>query len=385
VDSMFYNSGLSVDNYDNLLIGWAEQSLESGLIFNAENSQYCQGGAARDSLISKFNWIITDGGLEADAPVPDIATLSDVIAECEVSSLTSPTANDCVGIITGTHDATLPIIEKDTTIVTWTYDDGHGNTSTQLQYVIIKDVTAPVPGMTNLPNVIAECEVTKLVVPKATDNCSDTVYVSHDASLPITDQGTTFVTWTFDDGNGNTSTQLQNVIIEDKTAPAIACVEDKEIVIEGDTYTIQGTGFDPVNINDNCAIASVSNDLNNEESLAGAELPVGTNTITWTITDNAGNSSSCTFDVVVSKSTSLQLHQTGAIEIYPNPAKDYVIINGINDNTVLISFYSAKGNMVYSENVYGNHKVDVSAYESGLYFLQIKHANHVETLKLIIE
>ncbi len=40
---------------------------------------------------------------------------------------------------------------------------------------------------------------------------------SHDATLPITTQGTTVITWTYDDGNGNTATQTQNVVITPTT------------------------------------------------------------------------------------------------------------------------------------------------------------------------
>ncbi len=78
------------------------------------------------------------------APVPDLGSLTDVTAECTVTSLTAPTATDnCVGSVTGTHNATLPLTGEGTTVVTWTYDDGNGNTSTQNQNVIIDDVTAP--------------------------------------------------------------------------------------------------------------------------------------------------------------------------------------------------------------------------------------------------
>ena len=41
-------------------------------------------------------------------------------------------------------------------------------------------------------------------------------------SFPITAQGTTVVTWTFNDGNGNSVTANQNVIIDDTVAPICA-------------------------------------------------------------------------------------------------------------------------------------------------------------------
>ncbi|RKF03177.1 gliding motility-associated-like protein [Tenacibaculum lutimaris] len=159
------------------------------------------------------------------APVADTATLSDITAECEVTSLTAPTATDnCVGGITGTTTTSFPITTQGTTEVTWTYNDGNGNTSTQIQKVVIKDVTAPVADTATLSDITAECEVTSLTAPTATDNCVGGITGTTTTSFPITTQGTTEVTWTYNDGNGNTSTQIQKVVIKDVTAPVINLV-----------------------------------------------------------------------------------------------------------------------------------------------------------------
>jgi surface protein len=65
-------SGISTDNYDNILIGWSEQALQSDVQFGAANINYCNGAAARQSIIDTFGWIITDGGLDcATAGVED--------------------------------------------------------------------------------------------------------------------------------------------------------------------------------------------------------------------------------------------------------------------------------------------------------------------------
>lgn len=64
VDFMFDGVALSTGNYDNLLIGWASlPSLQTGLHFNAGNSQYCAGNAARDILLgSPHFWDVNDAG-----------------------------------------------------------------------------------------------------------------------------------------------------------------------------------------------------------------------------------------------------------------------------------------------------------------------------------
>lgn len=148
------------------------------------------------------------------APVPALSSLSDVTASCEVTSLTAPTASDaCMGTITASHNATLPLTSQGTTSVTWTYDDGNGNSSTQTQNVIIDDVTAPVPNVSSLPDLTATCELTSMTPTTAADECSGNIVGTNDAVLPITFVGTTFVTWTYMDGEGNSSSQIQNVII----------------------------------------------------------------------------------------------------------------------------------------------------------------------------
>ena len=71
MDYMFANSGISQTNYDNLLVGWSGQQLQSSVIFDGGNSQFCLGEDARQKLIDDFGWIITDGGKAADCPDPN--------------------------------------------------------------------------------------------------------------------------------------------------------------------------------------------------------------------------------------------------------------------------------------------------------------------------
>ena len=234
--------------------------------------------------------VITD----TTAPVADIATLADVTAECEVIALTDPTATDnCGGLVTVTNDATLPITAQGTTVVTWTYTDAQGNSSTQTQDVVITDTTAPVADIATLADVTAECEVTALTDPTATDNCGGLVTVTNDATLPITAQGTTVVTWTYTDAQGNSSTQTQDVVITDTTAPVADIATLADVTAECEVIALT----DPT-ATDNCGgLVTVTND---------ATLPItaqGTTVVTWTYTDAQGNSSTQTQDVVITDTT----------------------------------------------------------------------------------
>lgn len=144
---------------------------------------------------------------------PDVASLPNLTGECSVNAPTAPTAtNDCGTGVNGVPNVSFPITTQGTTVVTWTYNDGMGNSTTQAQNVVITDVTAPVPDVTQLPDLTNQCQATSFVAPTATDNCGGTITGTTTASAPITTPGTSTITWTFDDGNGNTSTQTQNVI-----------------------------------------------------------------------------------------------------------------------------------------------------------------------------
>jgi surface protein len=64
MSQMLNFSGLSKDNYDSMLIEWSEQDVQSNVPFGARGVNYCNGEAARQSLIDNKNWTIEDAGLD---------------------------------------------------------------------------------------------------------------------------------------------------------------------------------------------------------------------------------------------------------------------------------------------------------------------------------
>ncbi|MGQ8335228.1 DUF11 domain-containing protein, partial [Sunxiuqinia sp. A32] len=107
---------------------------------------------------------ISDG----EAPVADVASLPDLTGECGVTVSVAPTATDnCEGTITGTTTDPTTYSTQGTYSISWTYDDGNGNTSTQSQTVIVDDTTAPVADVASLPDLTGECGVTVSVAPTA--------------------------------------------------------------------------------------------------------------------------------------------------------------------------------------------------------------------------
>ena len=60
--SMFETSGLSKSNYDKILEGWSQLTLQNNVSFGAQGVEYCNGSDDRQSIIDNFSWTITDAG-----------------------------------------------------------------------------------------------------------------------------------------------------------------------------------------------------------------------------------------------------------------------------------------------------------------------------------
>jgi len=75
MDDMFKNVTLSTPNYDSLLIGWNDLTLQPNITFNGGNSKYCSVAAtnARSNMINNDGWTISDGGT---CTIPSCTNLS---------------------------------------------------------------------------------------------------------------------------------------------------------------------------------------------------------------------------------------------------------------------------------------------------------------------
>jgi hypothetical protein len=134
-----------------------------------------------------------------DVTPPITPTLANVnVGQCSGTPVAPTTTDACAGTITGTTLTVFPITAQGTTIVTWTFNDGNGNSTTANQNVIVDDVTKPVKP--TLSDVTGECTATA-VAPTTTDVCKGTITGTTTDPLTYTTQGTHVITWTFDDGS----------------------------------------------------------------------------------------------------------------------------------------------------------------------------------------
>lgn len=100
------------------------------------------------------------------------------------------------------------------------------------------------------------------------------------------------------------------------------------------------------------------------------------------------------FKIITLKNSTVNVHSIGNqienIEVYPNPAKDFIQIKSNNFATGdVISINSIAGNTIKSIEVADNksiQKIGVNELKSGIYFVTIKrNAQVVETKKLIVK
>ena len=78
---------------------------------------------------------------------------------------------------------------------------------------------------------------------------------------------------------------------------SITCAANVSVNTDAGVCETQVTMGSP-STSDNCSVASVVNDYNGTSD-ASDVYPLGTTTVTWTVTDGSGNTTSCTQDVTV--------------------------------------------------------------------------------------
>ena len=223
---------------------------------------------------------------DVTAPIPDVSTLPAITQECSVS-LSPPTATDnCSGQISGATDDLTVYDSPGTYIVNWTYTDGDGNSTPQQQTVtVLADTTAPVPDAPTLPTVTGECAATVTTVPTATDNCRGVIDATTTDPLTYTAQGTFTVTWRFNDGNGNETTQTQTVIVDDVTAPTIDAPADAAYQCAAN---VPAANPADATASDNCGAPTITV-TQTDNGGAGSPASPLVITRTFTATDAGGN------------------------------------------------------------------------------------------------
>ncbi len=123
---------------------------------------------------------------------------------------------------------------------------------------------------------------------------------------------------------------------------------------------------------------------------SGSNFPIGTTTNTFVVTDVAGNSVSCSFDVIVNEVlsvTSFSL-ETG-ITMFPNPATSSLILkntsNDILDNATIYDINGRTISTVSFNTTLEDKTIDVSNFTSGLYLVKLEGSSGNSVVKRFIK
>lgn len=259
--------------------------------------EYTATDAAGNNTIGQFTITVNDTENPLITAPADITTSADNGFCSANPALGTPTASDNCGIANIANDApaSFPV---GTTIVTWTVTDLSGNTGTDTQEVTVVDDTNPIivdlPANIEVVNDANECgAIVSWTPPTVNDNCpgatvDQTAGLANGSLFPV---GVTIIEYTATDASGNQSSGTFTVTVIDDENPTI--IPPADVTVSANNFcTAMNVALGTPTTDDNCAVVLVTND-------APSIYALGTTTVTWTVTDAAGNQATATQDVTV--------------------------------------------------------------------------------------
>lgn len=256
-------------------------------------------------LSSECSFTITVVGVVPVITCPDNITMNAAAGTCAAN--VNFAATETVGIPTSTIIYTInenPVVSGasfpvGTTTVVATATNAVGSSSCSFTVTVVDNqnptITAPENVQANNSAGLCTGTVT-LGIPVTADNCG-VASVTNDAPVTgIFPVGSTTVTWTVTDIHGNKAAATQTVVIVDNEKPTISVTN---VSVNNDAGKCGATvSIAQPETADNCGVASVAGVRSDNASLS-ADYPVGTTTITWTVTDIHGNHATTTQTIVV--------------------------------------------------------------------------------------
>ncbi|WP_449406382.1 HYR-like domain-containing protein, partial [Paucihalobacter ruber] len=240
---------------------------------------------------------------DTTAPAFVEALPADATVECDaVPTADTLTATDNCGDATVTFNETITegaCAGEFTVVRTWTATDECGNETSHSQTITVQDNTAPTFVEALPADATVECDaVPTAETLTATDNCGDATVTFNETITEGACAGefTVVRTWTATDECGNETSHSQTITVQDNTAPTIDNSNLENINIECgitpegtlEAWLLNNAG---ATATDTCGNVTWSNDFGANTELDCAN---GAITVTFTATDECGNSATTT-------------------------------------------------------------------------------------------
>jgi M6 family metalloprotease-like protein len=270
---------------------------------------------------------ISVANISDSAPVMTADLSANVAPTCAISAPAASCAGVAVGFVS---DSTDP----DGAIVSWAWDFGDGGASIEANpshafaaggYTVVLSVTDDDGATSTCAQGIAVADDPLTVICPAdisvaadrgrcqatldpgqavgTDDCGTPVVTGQRSDgLALTDPypvGTTIITWTAIDAGGQTAVCQQKITVADVEAPVITACPANAKAVAGATCTAKLPKLvNQVQATDNCTATLTIIQTPDERTV----LPVGIYPVTFTVTDQAGNSATCMCTVTITGS-----------------------------------------------------------------------------------
>lgn len=236
---------------------------------------------------------------------PGATSCGTVVNDATLGTATATDNCPNIGAIQRTGVPTGNSFPVGTTTITYSVTDANGNSNSATQTVTVIDNTVPVitppanvtaytgAGATSCGTVVNDATIG---TPSATDNCPNVGAISR-TGVPagnVFPVGTTIIEYSVTDAHGNVGTAQQTVTVIDNTPPVISC--PASITLEPTCPSGAIATWTPPVGTDNCPNP---NTVRTAGGAPGSVFPIGTTTVTYTVTDGANNTASCSFTVTV--------------------------------------------------------------------------------------
>jgi hypothetical protein len=218
--------------------------------------------------------------------------------------------------------------------INYTATDSGGNQASVQRTVIVEDTTKPVITRTGDASVTVECHTSYTDAgATALDSCDTSVPVTVTGTVNVNVPATYTLTYNAMDDSGNAAISVQRTVtVVDTTPPTISCPSNITVYLPlNSTATSTVVNYTAPVGSDSCGPATT---VQTAGLASGASFPVGTTTNTFTVTDGANHSVSCSFNVTV------LYNFTG----FNSPVNNLPTLNAVNAGRNIPVKFSLSGN-----------------------------------------